>query len=560
MQGHKTFTPKLFNNFNLLEAVPKNNFYRRLNQALDLNFLYFDTRKYYGDTGNPSIDPVVFFKLSLVGYLENITSDRELIGFCSMRLDVLLFLGYDIDEKLPWHSTISRTRQLYPESVFEKFFNQVFKMCVDAGMVKGEVQASDSAHVKANASLESLEPKHPIEPPDEHARKVKALNTDKTKKSKTGRGPAIEKKLPPAKEELPKLQEPEMQAADQADTQAAAIPQQTSQDFEKESVDHPDPTNEPKPKDKPTSDTQGEGNKKPSNKTHTSKTDPDSRMATKPGKACKLNYLASMSVDTTNHVITHIQADYADKRDSQCYQDLVMRTKDRLAANELEMKVSLADTNYSNGENYQFLDQQQLEGYIPVHGKYQKDREGFIYDKENDRWICTQGKYLSFYKQYDKSETEKQRWYRAELSDCKDCPLKKQCFGGKNARKLLVINAYKDQYDKMIDRMESTMGKAMVRKRHSTVEPVFGSLINYTGMGKINVIGIKGANKVMLMAGTAYNLKKWMKFTSQKAQTGTMTAIRGADNLKNELLRTVLDLFNRFLISAPILPRTYPSA
>ena len=55
-----------------------------------------------------SIDPVVFFKLCLVGYL-----------------DIMYFLGYDIDEPLPWHSTISRTRQLYPETVFEEDFTKV---------------------------------------------------------------------------------------------------------------------------------------------------------------------------------------------------------------------------------------------------------------------------------------------------------------------------------------------------------------------------------------------------------------------------------------------------
>lgn len=72
----------------------------------------------------------------LVGYLENITSDCKLVDHCSMRMDILYFLGYDIDEQLPWHSTISRTRQLYPATVFEALFNKVFALCVDKGMVR----------------------------------------------------------------------------------------------------------------------------------------------------------------------------------------------------------------------------------------------------------------------------------------------------------------------------------------------------------------------------------------------------------------------------------------
>jgi IS5 family transposase len=62
----------------------------------------------------------------LIGCMENISSDRKLIQHCSMRMDILYFLGYNIDEPLPWHSTLSRTRQLYPEALFEAVFDKVF--------------------------------------------------------------------------------------------------------------------------------------------------------------------------------------------------------------------------------------------------------------------------------------------------------------------------------------------------------------------------------------------------------------------------------------------------
>ena len=75
-----------------------------------MQFLYPATTCYYGSEGQESIDPVVFFKILLVGYLNNINSDRALMRFSSNCLDVRLFLGYDLDEQMPWHSTISRTR------------------------------------------------------------------------------------------------------------------------------------------------------------------------------------------------------------------------------------------------------------------------------------------------------------------------------------------------------------------------------------------------------------------------------------------------------------------
>jgi len=163
MQGKKIYQEKLFNHFQLSDRVPLNNFYRGLKEVLDLEFLYGLTQEFYGSSGQKSIDPLVFFKLCLVGYLENIISDRKLISHCSMRLDILYFIGYDIDEELPWHSTISRTRQLFPASVFEEVFTRILALCIDKGMVSGATQAIDSAAVKANASMDSLELKVPAE-------------------------------------------------------------------------------------------------------------------------------------------------------------------------------------------------------------------------------------------------------------------------------------------------------------------------------------------------------------------------------------------------------------
>lgn len=138
MQGKKTYQEKLFVTIQLSERVPQENFYRQLKDVLDLNFLYPSTQKYYGCEGQQSIDPIVFFKLILVGYFENLNSDRKIIAHCSMRLDILYFIDYGIDEELPWHSTLSRTRALYGEEVFKELFRKVLSLCVSKGMVSGK--------------------------------------------------------------------------------------------------------------------------------------------------------------------------------------------------------------------------------------------------------------------------------------------------------------------------------------------------------------------------------------------------------------------------------------
>ena len=79
MQGHKPFVEKTHYQFRFSDRIPPHNIYRKLKEVLDWNFLYGNTKRYYGRCGHCSVDPVIFFKLALVGYLENIASDRKLI-------------------------------------------------------------------------------------------------------------------------------------------------------------------------------------------------------------------------------------------------------------------------------------------------------------------------------------------------------------------------------------------------------------------------------------------------------------------------------------------------
>ena len=78
MQGKKPFLDKEVTRFWLSERVPPHNLYRRFAELVDWTFLYDQTRALYSHTGQPSLDPVVFIKLVLVGRLENLVSDRRL--------------------------------------------------------------------------------------------------------------------------------------------------------------------------------------------------------------------------------------------------------------------------------------------------------------------------------------------------------------------------------------------------------------------------------------------------------------------------------------------------
>lgn len=491
MQGKKEYQEKLFAQFQLSERIPKGNFYRRLKEVLDLDFLYVLTKTYYGSTGQKSIDPIVFFKLCLVGYFENIISDRQLIQHSSMRLDILYFLGYDIDEELPWHSTISRTRQLYPESVFETVFTEILGMCVEKGMVSGHTQAIDSAPVKANASMDSLElkvPKADLETHLHHIRHISSMDKKKSpiRKSKVDKAPKSQQELTASSTELQELKS-------------------RNKRWQLDQDQRPGAGNK--------------GSKYTSNKTHYSPTDPDARISVKPGKARKLNYQSQLSVDTGHHVITDIKAYHADKKDNQYLQDITKRLKSRLDSQGLIWRNCVADTGYSSGENYAFLEAEGLESYIPPHGTYKGGPEGFVYNETEDHYVCPQGKVIPFKKVFFEGHNRnKKKEYRASKYVCLDCPIRRSCLK-KSQEKRITITFYKDEYERNNKRVNSNRGRYMKGKRQSTVEPVFGTLTQFMGLRKINTIGIEQANKVMHLSAMAYNLKKYLKFITKTVKS-----------------------------------------
>ncbi len=146
MQGRKIYHEKLFTKFRLSQRIPRNNFYGKLKKKLQLDFLYNETKNYYAQCGQKSIDPIVFFKLCLIGYIENIRNDRKLIEFCSLRLDILYFLEYGVEEKLPCQSTIRRTRNKFPSAVFEGLFKKVIDICLESGLLKNKNQEENSVN------------------------------------------------------------------------------------------------------------------------------------------------------------------------------------------------------------------------------------------------------------------------------------------------------------------------------------------------------------------------------------------------------------------------------
>ena len=491
MQGRKEFTPKMLYQVHLADLIPEHNFYRLLDQSIDFRFLYKATAKYYGDEGQESIDPVVFFKICLVGYLNNINSDRKLIEYCSNCLDVRLFIRYDIDESLPWHSTISRTRGLYGEEVFLSLFKAVLKLCVSKGMIRGKRQAVDSVFIKANASMDSLVEKEVLE---DASAFVDELEENSEFKTTSARKKLVEQHHQWKKE---------------------AYKSQPNPSFKIDKVDEHGNSIRPR---------------FVSNHTHYSPTDSDARVSVKPGKARQLNYFGQIAVDDAHHVITGACSDFADKRDSQCLEKIVELTEENLNENGVELEELLADGGYSSGEALAYLHKKNIDAYIPNFGQYKPEREGFIFNKELNQYECTKEgsnkAILKFKGEKTDSKSYTKHSYRSSESDCKNCPLREQCCGKSTKYKKIDHSIHKEHYDRMHQKLTQNpqYAKKMVRVRSKTVEPVIGTLVNFTNMKRVNTRGIRNANKHVLMASLTYNLKKYMRFVVKRPTIFTQAA------------------------------------
>ena len=260
-----------------------------------------------------------------------------------------------------------------------------------------------------------------------------------------------------------------------------------------------------------------------SNATHRSLTDPDARIATKPGKPRMLCYTSTMAVDTQENVITNISAEHASKKDSQL---LIRNTKKitaRLEEQGLKVSTILADAGFSSGENYKMLDDLKVNALIPVHGTYETHRGDFKYDGRRNAFICPNGQALKP-TYYRKAEGRPTSIYRSKKKICDNCPIRDECVNKKGVKEI-SSTPYKREYERMIKRLKTKKGRALYLKRMHTVEPVFGSLQQYYGLRRMNVRGRNSANKVMLMAAAAFNLKKWVKKLIKENGKGLLYAL-----------------------------------
>jgi transposase len=144
-----------------LPTAASHPFYRRLNQLLRKHgfddFVEVQCAAFYAETiGRPSLPPGMYFRLLLIGYFEGIDSERGIAWRTADSLALRDFLGLDLAEAPPDHSTISRTRRLIAVETHRTVFTWVLQCLGTAGLVKGKTIGVDATTLEANAAMRSI--------------------------------------------------------------------------------------------------------------------------------------------------------------------------------------------------------------------------------------------------------------------------------------------------------------------------------------------------------------------------------------------------------------------
>src|SRR5688572_30489900 len=168
MMGTKVCLFGPLNKVSLEDLVPQDHFYRHVERSLDLAFVRDLVKSCYAPIGRPSVDPIVFFKLQLAMFFEGIRSERQLMEVAADRLSVRWYLGYDLHETLPDHSSLSKIRDRYGITIFRRFFDRIVEQCQQARLVWGKELYFDSTQVEANADRDKMLPRFYVDAVNEH--------------------------------------------------------------------------------------------------------------------------------------------------------------------------------------------------------------------------------------------------------------------------------------------------------------------------------------------------------------------------------------------------------
>jgi transposase len=439
------------------DLVPADHFLRKADKVLDLFFVYEEARHLYSKTGRPSIDPVLLVKYLLVGFLYGIPSERRIEQEIQVNMAYRWFLGLDLDERVPDHSTISqlRRRKLNGTDLFRKLFERALAVCIDKGLVDGKLILTDSTHLKANASKRS---------------EIKV---------------EVEKSAVAYWERLDKYE--------------AA---------EREKLEREGKISPKKPRGKHATPS------KAVEKT-VSTTDPDAGRLNRPGKPEGMHYLDHQSIDAKSGIIVDVHVTAGNVADCVPYLERIETVGQNL---NMKIEAVAVDSGYDTSLIHKELDECGITIFTPekaVSGtsKAEFGRAEFTYDGATDRFICPNGEALPLAR-LQRNESTITREYRAATRVCGNCPFREKCLSPSQKYRRIQVNIFEEVVKKhhAIDSLPEC--REALKKRQIWSEGTFAAQKARHNLKQVLRRGLEAAQTHCLLSATAMNLKRLVKCTA----------------------------------------------
>jgi transposase len=481
MMGTKVRRFEPLEGVTLDELVPRNHFYRHVERTIDLSFVRELVQSCYAPGGRPSIDPVVFFRLQLIMFFEGLRSERQLMEVAADRLSLRWFLGYDLDEPLPDHSTLSKIRDRYGVDIFRRFFDRIVEQCRQEGLIWGKELYLDSTQVEANADKDQRLPRFYITAMQEH---LAALFPEAAANSETV--PVVS---PPAPTRLHVELSPEVEA-ELTERNAARhdwIAELGRQEREA-----------------------ANGYYRRRADIWVNTTDPDATAMHKKGGGSATGYHTHYAVDGGKaRIILTALVTPSEVMDNQPMLDLLWHCRFRW---HLELEQVTGDTKYGTVQNIVAIEDAGLRAYIPLADLDKRSpffgKQRFRYDTERDLYICPGGADLPFlHDEYGPRITK----YQANAATCNTCPLKAKCTDSDKGRS--VSRSFDEDYLDRVRSYQTTEAyKKALRKRKVWVEPLFGEGKQWHGMERFRLRRLEKVNIEALVTASGQNLKRLLSW------------------------------------------------
>ncbi len=459
MLGQKVRSCKVHPEICLEDLVPVNHFYRQVETKLDLSFVRDLVKDGYAlGMGRPSIDPEVFFKLQLIMFFEGIRSERQLMETVNVNLAHRWYIGYDLDEAVPDHSSLSKIRNRYGLEVFQRFFEKIVELCRTAGLVWGKELYFDGTKVKANADIDKQVPRFYWEA-QQHLEALFA----------------------------------QAKRPDAAPVDATPVP--TPRGFvEKYS---------------------GErllGNYKASYERQADfwvcPTDPDATPFAG-SQASGLGYHLHYVVDGGKaRIILAVLVTPASIMDNTPMLDLARWVRFRW---RLQPEIAVGDAKYSTLSNIVGVEKDGLRAYLARTNHSLRTKvypiEKFQYDAETNGYLCPQKQRLPFsgIDQYNQAFV-----YRAPTKVCKGCPVRANCTTRSSGR--VVERSFDQLYLDRVTAYQATPAyKKAMRKRSVWIEPLFGEAKQWHQATQFRLRRLRRVNIQALILAAGQNIKRLLK-------------------------------------------------